>query len=229
MPCVFRMALLLYFHNEVIILKITDICKQKNNTERYNIYVDDSFSFSALAEDIIKYNIKISNEYSKDELNDLIKKCEYAKAYEYALKILSIRDFSVNDLKNKLKTKSYSEYTIKGVIQKLKSYDLLNDEKYANKLINDSLRFKKDGINKIKYQLKTHGIKNDIIDNIKIDNKKEYENAYDITLKKYKLIKGKGNEKEKLYRYLSSKGYEYDTIKKVINEIIKDADDEELE
>lgn len=210
-------------------MKITDICKQKRSTERYNIYVDDSFSFSALAEDIIKYNIKISNEYSKDELNDLIKKCEYDKAYEYALKILSIRDFSVNDLKNKLRTKNYSEYTIKGVTQKLESYDLLNDEKYANKLVNDSLEFKKNGINKIKYSLKSHGIGNNIIDNIKIDNKKEYKNAYDIALKKYKLIKGKGNEKGKLYRYLSSKGYEYDTIKKVINEIIKDAYDEEFE
>ena len=210
-------------------MKITDICKQKRSTERYNIYIDDSFSFSALDEDIIKYNIKISNEYSKDELNDLIKKCEYDKAYEYALKILSIKDFSVNDLRNKLKTKNYSEYTIKGVTQKLESYDLLNDEKYANKLINDSLEFKKNGINKIKYSLKSHGIENNIIDNIKIDNKKEYKNAYDIALKKYKLIEGKGNEKGKLYRYLSSKGYEYDTIKKVINEIIKDADDEELE
>lgn len=79
-------------------MQITGIEKQKKNSERYNIYIDGTYSFSAELEDIIKYDIKIDRTISENELSILIQKCEINKGYRYALNLLNVKDYSKKNL-----------------------------------------------------------------------------------------------------------------------------------
>ncbi|MCX7885388.1 MAG: RecX family transcriptional regulator [Caloramator sp.] len=209
-------------------MKITKVIKQNNTNGRYNIFVDDEYAFSASDEDILKYSIKSGVEISKEQLNFLIESCEETKCYNYALYILSKKDYTEYEISKKLSNKGYSFTTINKTIEKLKLYDIINDERYAKKYINDCINIKKYGKKKIEYNLKNKGINPDIIKQYFFDVDNEYENALEISKKKLKYINNKKDIKNKLIRHLLSKGFEYDIIKKAINSIKIENDGDEL-
>lgn len=205
---------------------ITNIKKQKQTESRYNIFIDSKFCFSAANEDIIKYSITEGKEIDKDDLENLIKKCEESTAYNYALILLNTRDYTSKDIRTKLKQKHYSEQTINIVLSKLQLYEFINDERFAKKYIDYSLNIKKIGRNKIMYDLQNRGIKNSDIESIEFDDEIQYSNAYNLALKKLKSIKNTAKPEEKVFRYLLSKGYEFDTIKKVLRKIFDNIDND---
>jgi regulatory protein len=88
----------IFDYKGVVRMQITGIEKQKKNSERYNIYIDGTYSFSAELEDIIKYDIKIDRTISENELSILIQKCEINKGYRYALNLLNVKDYSKKNL-----------------------------------------------------------------------------------------------------------------------------------
>jgi regulatory protein len=198
---------------------ITSIKKQKYNGERYNVYIDSKFSFSASDEDIIKYSLTEEMNIESKELESLIKKCEETKAYSYALNLLSIKDYTSKDIKTKLKLKQYSDQTIQSVLSRLEFYDFVNDGKYVKKYIDYSLNIKKTGKNKILFDLQNKGIKSSDIQSIEIDEDIQYSNAYNLALKKIKSISNNTKIEDKVFRYLLSKGYDFDLIRKVLRKL----------
>lgn len=206
-------------------MKITDIKEQKAKRGRYNIFIDDEFCFSADMEDIIKYSISVDREIEEDEIDKLINICEFSKAYNYALSLVSRQDYTSFEIINKLKLKNYSLETINLVLEKLNYYRFIDDERYFKKYINYCLCTKKFGKNKIIAELKKKGFDNSYIDEIIIDEEKEYENIKEIAIKKLNSLNGKESLKPKLYRYLLSKGYEYDLVRKVIAEVLNNIED----
>jgi regulatory protein len=195
---------------------ITNVKKQKYNDSRYNIYIDSKFCFSASDEDVIKYSLSEDKEIESEELENLIKKCEETKAYNYALNLLNFKDYTSKDIRTKLKLKEYSDQTIQSIVSKLEINEFVNDEKYVEKYIDYSLNIKKAGKNKIIYDLQRKGIKSSDIESIQIDDEIQYSNAYNLALKKIKSINNKTNVEDKVFRYLISKGYDFDMIKKVL-------------
>lgn len=198
---------------------ITDIKKQKHNESRYNIYIDSKFCFSASGEDIIKYSINENKEIEEEELENIIRRCEETSAYNYALNLLSNKDYTSMEIKNKLKLKEYSLQTIDSVLSKLESYGFINDEKYIKKYIDYSLNIRKTGKNKIMYDLKNRGLKSLDIESFEVDEEMQYANAYNLALKKIKSVSNGTRVEDKIFRYLLSKGYDFDLIKRVIRNV----------
>ena len=95
---------------------------------------------------------------------------------------------------------------------------------YTKAFINDKL--KSQGSQKIKYTLIQKGISKEIIEeelsNLNKENEKNV--ALNLAKKKFDIIKKKENDNYKisgkLYRYLISKGYEYDVTNEVVKEVM---------
>jgi regulatory protein len=208
-------------------LKITSIIKQKNNDERYNIFVDNTFCFSASTEDLVKNSLQTDTEIDNCKLEQIIETCEYTKAFKYSLKLIEMKDYTIHEIRNKLTLKSYSEQTIEKVVGKLEELGFLNDNKFSERYLHDSLLIKKHGIKKIAYNLKQKGISQEKIDSIEVNYDIQYDNAYILAAKKYKQLEGKINIKEKIFRFLVTKGYDFDIAKKVCEKILNN--DEEFE
>lgn len=202
-------------------MKITSLSVQKNNKEKYNVYIDGIYSFSAEAIDVIKYSVQVDKELNEAELNSLILTCEASKAFNYTLNLIDKRDYTSKEIEKKLFAKGYNQNTIILTINKLKSLDMINDNNYADRYIKDSMNIKKQGKKKIFYDLYQKGISKEDLSSFEIDSEQEYDNAYCLVQKKYQSIKDKPNVKEKLFRYLISKGYDYEVAKKAINDIVK--------
>lgn len=160
----------------------------------------------------------------------------FEEFYNKALKFLSYRPRSEKEVREKLKSRISSKKVeevenvdgvIDRVIQKLKEKKFINDEEFAKGFLESRLRFKPRSIRLIKLELKKKGISDDIIQTIIHDSKfmihSDLEQAKRLVEKRLPRYKGLGRQKiyEKMGRYLASKGFDWDTIKKSIDEVLK--------
>lgn len=206
--------------------KITKIEVQKRNKKRVNVYIDEEYAFSVGMEIVYKENLSKGLEVDEEKLSIIVKKENVSKCKEAALRILDKSYKSEKELREKLFQKEYDKYAIDQTLNFLQEYNLVNDEKYAKLYIKDRLRTQ--GRNKIKYSLIQKGINEDIISELLENSDKEEEKniAYNLANKKYLQLKKRETDtykiKNKLSRFLISRGYDYSLTKDIINEIVND-------
>lgn len=206
--------------------KITKIEVQKRNKERVNVFVDESFAFAISAEILYKEGIKVDQIIDVEKVEKIAKEDSFIKCKSSALRIIERSYKTEKEIGDKLFTKGYDKETIARTMEFLKEYKFINDEAYINMYIKDKI--KGQGKNKIKYDLMRKGIKDtevyEAISNI--DEDEELEIAKALALKKYNIIKKSESDKykisQKLYRFLISKGYNYDLAQKAIKDLKED-------
>ncbi|MDZ5252865.1 recombination regulator RecX [Clostridium sp. LIBA-8841] len=203
--------------------KITSIEVQKRNTNRVNVYVDEVFTFACDAELIYKQGIQKDVVIDVESIKEIVKEDEFIKCKNSALRTVEKTYKTEKELKDKLLGRGFEEDTIRKAIDFLKEYNLLNDEKYAEMYIKDRLRTQ--GRNKIKYALIRKGISEEILlDKLSnVDEEDENDTAFKLAEKKYNILKKKESDKyklsQKLFRFLLSKGYDYDCCNSVVRRL----------
>lgn len=204
--------------------KITKLEIQQRNKERVNIYIDDNFFLGVNAEVVYDLNLKKGDEVDEEKLKSLIYKEGLSKAKNKAMSILNRTAISEKKLREKLS--DYSDEIVDEVINKLKDYGFINDKDLARRIANDNSNISRFGKNKIRQNLYRKGISKDDIDEAveEIDSNEQYENALYLARKRYKNLKGEDNRKvyQKLTQHLAYKGFSYDIIKSVIQEVINE-------
>lgn len=203
---------------------ITKIEIGKKNKERVNIYIDEEYAFSIGLELVYKENLKVNENVDIEKLRALAKEDNYIRCKNSAIRIIERSYKSEKEMKDKLLLKGYDEITIERTLDFLKEYNFLNDENYARIYVKDKI--KAEGKRKIKYTLIRKGIDDNLIEDelskVLSDDLKEV--ALALALKKYNTLKKRENDKyklsQKLYRFLVSKGYDFDLISQVVKEVI---------
>lgn len=210
---------------------ITKIEVQKRNKDRVNIYIDNEYAFSISMELVYKENLKAKMEIDVDRLKDIADKEGYLKCKNTALRIIERTYKTEKEMRHKLKEKEYTDNQIDKTLEFLREYNFINDEYYAKAYINDKLASR--GRQKIKYDLIKKGIDRNLIDERLscIDSTDEKNKAFDIAKKKYNSLKKRESDtyklSGKLYRFLMSKGYDYEIVKDVVKKVMN-VDEEDL-
>ena len=162
-------------------------------------------------------------EIDKDNLKSLLDNDMYIKAKNKALNILSKTDQSEKKIKEKLSS-DFEDSTIEKVLDFLRSNKFIDDKLLAQKIVNTNINFNKCGKNKIKQNLYNKGIDSEDISHAisNIDYDVEFENAMYLAKKRYDRIKNEDKRKvyQKISQHLAYKGFDYDTIKSVLNKIL---------
>ena len=204
---------------------ITKIEVQKRNKDRANIYIDNEYAFSLSNELVYKEGLKVNLKIDIEKIKEIAKEDNYLKCKAAAFRIVEKTYKSEKELRDKLLLKGYDNESINKTMNILKEYNFISDENYVKMYVKDKVRVQ--GKKKIKYDLAKKGINEKIIDeeiyNIDIDE--ERDTAYELAIKKYNVISKREVDKyklsQKLYRYLLSKGYDYDTVSYVVKRITK--------
>lgn len=206
--------------------KITKIEVQKKNKDRVNIYIDDKYAFAAFVDVVINQGIKKGMELDADILQKIDFEEHRRKCKNAAIKIVERSAKTEKQVIDKLKEKEYSDDAIKYAVDFLNEYGFINDRLYAKSFAHDKLM--KNGTNKIKFELRRKGISDDIIKETlnDINDDEEIENAVSIAEKKYVQILRRESDKykikNKLYTFLAGRGYSFDTVKKVVEIVMKE-------
>lgn len=166
---------------------------------------------------------------------------DFEKLYNIALRFLSYRPRSEKEIRDKLLRKKAPKEIIEKIIEKLKEKKFINDEEFGRWWIENRLRFKPQGIRLTELELRNKGIDKELIDRI-IHNssirqaqddpentegsefiiQSDLEQAKKLVEKK--IVRFKGLSRKEIYqkvgRFLAPKGFDWDTIKQSIDEVL---------
>ncbi|MGH8014941.1 MAG: regulatory protein RecX [Candidatus Zixiibacteriota bacterium] len=132
--------------------------------------------------------------------------------------ILSQRDYSIGEFRRKLKLKSFGDYAIKNIVQKYKSRGLLDDKKYAAKIVNRILGEKPSGKPFLVAALRRKLIPRELADEIVNSLFESQDDAALAVAALEKRWRQFGefeveDARRKAYNYLSRRGFSYSASK----------------
>lgn len=144
------------------------------------------------------------------------------KFYNIVLRFLSYRSRSEKEIREKLRTKNAESRIIEKIIEKLKKYKFIDDEDFAKKWVENRNKFKPRSLRLIKLELKQKGVSEEIIENLHLESGNDLESAKKLVEKRMGRLKSLSKQEiyQKLGRFLASKGFNWDIIKKAIDEIL---------
>lgn len=174
---------------------------------------------------VFDFGLRVHDELSQLKVDELKYHSDLQKCKDSSFRYLSMRLHSIKELKQKLKLKKYNENIIEEVTANLLQSDYLNDEKFAEQFIKDKTTLKRMGSSKIKIELIKRGIPKEIIlEKLKsISGDESYNNCMQLAQKKINSLRNRKKEikqeKNKVYSFLLSKGYEAELISNVLNKL----------
>jgi len=201
---------------------ITKIEKQKKNKERYNISIDGDFAFGLYEDSLVKYGLRSGDILTSEKIKEMQEYDEFGYGKKVAYSFLAYKQRSKKELIKKLKLKKISDASIEKIVELLEKQKYLNDELFAGNFIEDKLNSRPIGKRLAKLKLSEKGIDKEVIEetlNKIYSEDKEAEYAERVLEKYVKKVKYKDavDKKNKCYRYLISKGFDFDTVKKVLS------------
>lgn len=216
---------------------ITKISVQKNNKERFNIFLDKGkggeYAFSVDEDVLIKYRLTKGMRLDDLLLTEINFYDEIRKAYNTAVQFLAKRKRTEAEVRKYLQEKEAVESVIREVILKLYEYKFLDDEDYALSYVRTQMNTADKGPDVIKRELQQRGVDEPLID--KAMSEYPFERQFEIALQLCEKCAGKNQRdskrvlKQKMEQLLLRKGFPYDMIASVIAELDLDKDDPEEE
>lgn len=187
-----------------------------DNGERL-ILSEDTFYSSGLRKD---------DEISDDRFSFFIEQNILYHIKQRALSFLARRFHSERELLIKLKQKSYEERLIRIVLNELKEKSFIDDQVFANHFIEEKLKKKRWGKNKIRAALFSKGVSSSIIDDVlqSFDSVEDQnEAALNLAKKKFENLKLRETDskklKQKIISFLLSRGFDYEVSVGAVNKI----------
>ncbi len=113
------------------------------------------------------------------------------------------------------------------VLEKLVEEKYVDDYRYSCAYARDKASIAGWGAVKIRYMLRAKGVAGEVIDAAieEIDESKADQRLVKLMLNKYKSLKDDPQVRMKLLRYAVGRGYSYDEVTSVFNQIIKNDED----
>lgn len=197
-------------------MKITKIQPAVKTAGRYNIFVDEKYSFSLDENQLLDLKLKIGFEISDQQLDELKGESEYGKAYTRALELILSRPRSEKEMKEYAWRKKWDEELSDRVLGKLRDKGYLDDLKFAQFWLRARTGGKPRSKRKISAELAQKGVKKETVDRVLLD----YDDDYEMSALR-KIIDKKRSKyatEQKLMTYLAGQGYRFDQIKQVLSE-----------
>lgn len=196
--------------------EITAITPQLKDKTRCNIFVDGRFYCGLSLELTIKNRLKVGQIVSEEQLGAIQLEGEKAQALDKALTHISATRKTEKQIRDFLAKKGYLPAVCDYVVGKMRGYNFLNDGEYAEEYVSRAAT--KKGGRLIKMELKAKGVSETEIDAAlgTLDEETQVAAATSI-LQKY--MRGKTADREtllKAFRYLMSKGYDYETARSAL-------------
>lgn len=138
-----------------------------------------------------------------------------------ALEFLSKREYSAAELAQKLKTYAGETDDIAALIADFQSRSWLSDARYAEQMVH--ARQAKFGASRVAHELREKGVSDDLVaEAVAGLQVNEVERASEVWRKKFKAAPATREEWAKQARFLQSRGFTLDVIKKILNRHAED-------
>lgn len=204
-------------------MTITQIEQQKRDKERVNIYIDGVFYCGLNMETVIKHKLKVGLEIEKETLDNMQLDSEKQTALNKTVKYISKAMKTQKEVVTYLKGKGYVYQVINFVLEKLKEYNFVDDETYVNLYIKQSSSSK--GKRRLQFELKNKGIDEKLVMEKVSEIDTDRETALRLGEKFLQRKKVDEKTREKLFRFLTYRGFSVDDTMYVLRTLLKGEND----
>ncbi|MEI3606416.1 recombination regulator RecX [Pseudogracilibacillus sp. SE30717A] len=210
---------------------VTKISKQKKIADRYNIFLDESYSFSVTEDILIKYNLRKGLHLSENEIEKITEHESFHRSYIQAIHFLSYRMRSKREIETYLQKKEVAPDVIEEIVNRLEREKHINDLEFANSFVRDRINHSSKGPRLIVNELKDKGVAVEIAK--EAVKQYGYDQQVETALKwaekqmKRKSSHSYNKQIEQLKLKLTQKGYQNDVIHQVITEVTPPLDKQE--
>jgi regulatory protein len=195
-------------------MKITDINPTKRG--RYSLFGDGVYIDSIDDETLVNSHIKIGLEIDEFELEKLLAEAKKKKAKDKAMRLLSYRDHSREELKKKLQ-RSTDEESAEQAADRMEQLGLIDDTAYAKKLASELILHKLYARQRAVYEMLQKGLDKELVsqsvDSIDADTQ---EQLLKLLSKKYPRGINNENDSRKANAFLSRYGYKWEEIRRAL-------------
>ncbi|PTF22283.1 recombination regulator RecX, partial [Staphylococcus cohnii] len=112
--------------------KITKIEVQKNNKDRFNLYLDDEFEMGIDIDTFVYFNLKKGQIVEASDMEKIQNYEQYRQAINIAIQYLSYRKRTDHEVSQHLAKKDISESVIANVLDYCHKQNLIDHKDYAN-------------------------------------------------------------------------------------------------
>lgn len=212
---------------------VTKIEPQKRNTERFNVFINGKYSFAVSIDVFTRFKIKKNQELSDLEIKEIVTEELYVKSFNKILDFISYQPRTKKEITQKINTLFYNSIenqglkeSLKGrILERLEDLNLYDDLNYAQAYIRQKTEAAKPlSANKLKEFLYKKGISPQIINAVleEYTEDTQLKGAIFFAEKKLKNLKkyGLNDKKQRLWRYLASKGYSSSVVSAAVDTVL---------
>ena len=197
---------------------ITSI-KQQRNKNRVNVYLDDKFGFGIDLDNFVLLHLKVDQELTDKEVEEIVKKAEFQKTLDKLLRFATLRPRSKKEIKDYFKRKKVHESLYEELFNRLNRLELIDDEEFAKWWVDQRQNFKPKAVRVLRLELRQKGIDKEIIDKTlgetKVDEEKMARELLERKSYKWKNLPPR-EARQKMSQYLAGKGFGWEVIEKVV-------------
>jgi regulatory protein len=209
---------------------VTRISEQKRRPNRRNIYLDGKFAFGCNLNVVAKFRLRDGMNLSAEQVANIQQGEVRQECFDQAIKILQRRLHSRAELQRKLARHEYGEQVIGGVLDDLARMGYVDDERFAKTKALAAAQHKQHGRRRAFVDVIKAGVKGNVAG-------KAVEDVYDATdtigLAKQLALKHAPRlrkleplvARRRLVGMLQRRGFNYDDIRPVIDEVLGYSDD----
>ena len=210
---------------------ITQITEQKRRANRRSVYLDGKFAFGCNINVVAKFRLREGLVISEADVARIRDGEVRQECFDHAIKFIEKRLHSRKELSDKLKRQEYPIEMIDSVLDQLTEMGYVNDAKFAEGKVSAAAKYKHQGPNRARIELAKKGIDREVARQVVEEVYESHDSmsvARDLARKKMRSLARLEPvvAKRRLYGMLLRRGFDYDTIKPVVEEVLGGADEE---
>ncbi len=204
-------------------MKVTALKAQSRNPKRVNVFLDGRFAFGLAKIEAIR--LHVGQELDEAAVARLQQADTEEQAYERALKLLSSRPRSEDEIRRKLREHKVADQTIEAVVAHLRRAGLVDDAAFANYWVENRAAFRPRSQRMLKAELKRKGVGDAALAHA-LATTNDAEAAYALAAKRVRSAKlaeaPYPDFRRRLGDYLARRGFDYETIGPIVERLWKE-------
>jgi regulatory protein len=204
---------------------ITKILEQKRRPNRRNVYLDGKFAFGCNLNVVAKFKLTEGKTVTKEQIDAILAGEVRQEALDYALKTLERRLHSREELRRKLLKRQYADAMVDDVLNDLQRLGYVDDARFAKTKAMSAAQYKQHGHRRARVELMKAGVPDAVA-------RKAIEDVYDphdslavartLAQKKAPALRKLDPvvARRRLAGMLGRRGFDYETIRPVIDEVL---------
>jgi regulatory protein len=209
---------------------ITQISEQKRRGNRRNVYLDGKFAFGCNLNVVAKFRLREGMNLSAEQVTQIQQGEVRQECFDQAMKFLERRLHSRVELQRKLARREYGDTVVNAVLDDLVRMGYVDDERFAKTKALSAAQHKQHGRRRAFMELIKSGVTGNVAS-------KAVEDVYDVTdsmaiarqlamkqaprLRKLDPLVAR----RRLVGMLQRRGFNYDDIRPVVDEVLGHAHD----